>query len=383
MPALDQALKIRRGASTSRDAAEAARELHAQIGQDGASLGLFYCSPEYDLDRLGAELRARFGSAPLIGCTTAGEITPQGYLDGSLTGITIASPEFEVVTERLDHLDHYTLADGEAVANRLLAALRSRGKAPSGQNTFGFLLIDGLSNAEEAVVSSLHGQLGDIQLFGGSAADGTDFGRAFIYHDGAFRSGAALFTVVHTNLPFEVFKTQHFVPTDAKMVVTGADVATRTVYEINGLPAGREYARLVGMEVEQLTELIFAAHPVVVRLGGNDFVRSIMKVNEDESLTFACAIDNGIVLTVARGVDMIENMREAFEDVRSRVGDPQVVFGCDCLFRLIETDQKGIRDEIGKIMLENNVIGFSTYGEQFNGMHVNQTFTGVAIGSPR
>ena len=28
-----------------------------------------------------------------------------------------------------------------------------------------------------------------------------------------------------------------------------------------------------------------------------------------------------------------------------------------------------------------NVIGFGSYGEQFHGMHVNQTFTGVAIGS--
>jgi hypothetical protein len=26
------------------------------------------------------------------------------------------------------------------------------------------------------------------------------------------------------------------------------------------------------------------------------------------------------------------------------------------------------------------VIGFSSYGEQYRGMHVNQTFTGIAIG---
>ena len=32
-------------------------------------------------------------------------------------------------------------------------------------------------------------------------------------------------------------------------------------------------------------------------------------------------------------------------------------------------------------MAKNNVIGFATYGEQFNAMHVNQTFTGVAIGA--
>jgi hypothetical protein len=28
----------------------------------------------------------------------------------------------------------------------------------------------------------------------------------------------------------------------------------------------------------------------------------------------------------------------------------------------------------------NNVIGFSTYGEQFRSMHLNQTFSGVAFG---
>jgi hypothetical protein len=32
------------------------------------------------------------------------------------------------------------------------------------------------------------------------------------------------------------------------------------------------------------------------------------------------------------------------------------------------------------MLAENNVIGFSTYGEQFSAMHLNQTFTGVALG---
>ena len=37
----------------------------------------------------------------------------------------------------------------------------------------------------------------------------------------------------------------------------------------------------------------------------------------------------------------------------------------------------------GQILAENNVVGFSSYGEQFAGMHANQTFTGVAIGRTR
>jgi hypothetical protein len=110
-------------------------------------------------------------------------------------------------------------------------------------------------------------------------------------------------------------------------------------------------------------------------------VRSIQKVNPDGSLTFFCAIDEGLVLTVARGVDMIESLDAAFRDVRARIGVPQLVLGCDCILRRLELEQRSIKESAGKIMADNNVVGFATYGEQFNAMHVNQTFTGVAIGT--
>ena len=43
-------------------------------------------------------------------------------------------------------------------------------------------------------------------------------------------------------------------------------------------------------------------------------------------------------------------------------------------------DCNGRDGEIGDYLRRQRVIGFNTYGEQYNGMHVNQTFTGVAIG---
>ena len=186
---------------------------------------------------------------------------------------------------------------------------------------------------------------------------------------------------MQTSLPFEIFKTEHFVRTDGRLVVTEADVSTRTVYEINGEPAAKEYARLMGVEYDKLEATIFATHPVVVRIGGHNYVRSIMHANEDGSITFACAIDEGIVLSIAEPIDLVENLNNLFDSLRSKIGQPQLVLGCDCLFRAIEIEQKEIKDQVGKIMAENNVVGFSTYGEQYNAMHVNQTFTGVAIGS--
>lgn len=373
-------LSIRKGASQSTDPAIAAKELFESLDQPDISLALFYCSPEYDIKQLGVELNRYFSKINLIGCTTAGEITPDGYLSGSITGVSVASKDFTVVTKRINHLSNFEMSQGEELAHAVTQEMESLGKQADGTKTFGFLLIDGLSTQEEAVISSIYRSLRDIELFGGSAGDGVRFEQTYIYHEGAFHKDIAIFTLMNTNQPFTVFKTQHFIDSDAKMVVTEADPAHRIVTEINGEPAAQEYARMVGLEVDKLTPQIFSAHPVVVQVGGQHFVRSIQKVNEDESLSFFCAIDEGIVLTVAKGIDMVENLKSLFVDVREKVGKPQLVLGCDCILRNLELNQEGLRDEISELMTENNVIGFATYGEQYNAMHVNQTFTGVAIG---
>ncbi len=377
-------LRVKRGATASLEPQTAVRELHEQIKQDDAAFVIFYASSEFDRPALAREMKEQFGDVQLIGCTSGGEIGSLGYLERGMTAVSVASPECAMVTARIDNISDFTFAAGEDVGRELVAELRRRGLHPQGDNTFGFLLVDGLSKQEEPLVAALHRSIGGIQLFGGSASDGVKFQATHIYHDGEFHNNSAVFSLIFMPYPFVVFKTQHFTRSDTKLVVTKADSPTRTVTEINGEPAGREYARMVGLDdVEKLNPTIFAAHPVVVRVGGVDYVRSIMMVNEDESLTFACAIDEGIVLSVASSEDLLTNLETAFDEVRSQVGPPQLVLGCDCLFRTLEIDKKNLRDRVGKILKENNVVGFSTYGEQFNAMHVNQTFTGVAIGQRR
>ncbi len=373
-------LCIRKGTSQQRDPVEAARELHEAIFQPDLKLAVFYCAADFDLPALAVALHARFGDVNLIGCTTAGEITPEGYLAGALTGFSLAAPELDVGTALIG-VKPFDAAGAENTVAGLLAALGDRdGLPPGSTDTFAFLLIDGLAMQEELVVSCLHRQLQGIELIGGSAADDTRFGATHIYHGGRFHQNVALLNLVRSDLPFVSFRTQHFVHSDKRMVVTRADPARRVVFEINGRPAAREFARLLALPVAELTPMIFATHPVVVRVGGQYYVRSIARVNEDESLTFFCAIDTGIVLTIARGVDMVANLQQAFDDVHAAIGPPQLVLGCDCILRRLQTERDGIKDHIGEIFARNNVIGFATYGEQFNSMHVNQTFTGIAIG---
>lgn len=371
--------KIRLGASRADDPERVARELRQALWQPELSLVLVFCSAEIDLDRLAGALADAFGDTPVVGCTTAGEISPLGYTVGGIVAASLAGPDFYAVAEPIDGLAGFTMAAGQAVTRRALGRLAELTGHERREGIFAMLLIDGLSVCEEAVVSALYAVLGEVPLFGGSAADALQFQKTKVLCDGAFRSSRAVLLLVSTSRPFRVFKTEHFATSAEKMVVTEADPARRIVSEINGEPAALEYARVVRMQQDELTPMIFAAHPVVVRVGGTNFVRSIQKVNDDGSLTFFCAIDEGIVLTVASGFNLAEDLERLFGELRRDIGPPELIIGCDCVLRVLEAEQKSLTARVGQLMAANSVLGFATFGEQFGAMHVNQTFTGVAI----
>ena len=150
--------------------------------------------------------------------------------------------------------------------------------------------------------------------------------------------------------------------------------------EINGEIAAEEYAKLIGKRVDELGPTVFASYPLVLKSGKSIYVRSIQEVIDDGGLKFYCAIDEGIVLTIAEGVDIKHTLEHTLEEVSSAVGEAQLIIGCDCILRRLEITDREMLADIGAVMSANRVIGFSTYGEQYHAMHINQTLTGVAIG---
>jgi len=373
---------IRRGFSVASDPADAAREFHAAVAQsDGGGLVVFFCSSVFDLDRLAQALVGLFGGTHVIGCTTAGEIGPHGYLDGAITGFSLPSGGLRTASALIPGLSRFQMSQGHEAAEAVLHAFaRSAGGEIDPASTFAMLLSDGVSVNEEPLVASLSARIGNIRLLGGSAGDNLNLNQTFVFHEGRFHADAALLTLVQTPYPFRIYRLHHFSGSDTKMVVTAADPVTRVVTEINAEPAAAEYARIAGLDVEQLTLLAFAEHPVMVRVGGDWYVRSIGRMNPDGSLTFFCAIDEGVVLTLARREDIAANLASFFETVHAEMGTPQLVVGFDCVLRRLEAESRQLKRELSRIVSANNVIGFCTYGEQYGAMHVNQTFTALAFG---
>lgn len=366
---------MRSGQSLATDPRRAVEELHKAIAQPNMALVVFFCSSHFDLDALTEEINTRFTGTPVVGCTTAGEIGPAGYRSDTLTGVSFPTRGFSVSTTCIDGLKDFD----EIRARESTASLRHSVDGRT-ERTFAFLLADGLCGHEERITYLLQRALGEIALVGGSAGDDERFVATHVFAEGAFRQDRAVIASVTTSHPFTVFRSSHFVAGSEPLVVTDADPAQRLVREINGRPATTEYARVVGLTNAQLNAIHFAAAPLVVRIDGSDYVRSIRQANPDGSLTLYCAIERGVVLRVAKGADMLSSRRQLFEDIRQHIGRPQLTLGFDCIHCQLEAQRTNAKHDIGKLFEENKVVGFSTYGEQFVGIHVNQTFTGVAIG---
>jgi hypothetical protein len=371
---------VKLGQSVLPDPEAAVSALYEQIAQPDTQLVIFFCSSHYDLPALAIALDHQFGDTPVIGCTTAGEIGPLGYRDHSISGASFPREHFGASVARLDGLDSAEVSRIQVFAESLVN--RHEAVSQNFPNTFGVLLIDGVSQREDAVTRTLYNSLPDIPTIGGSTGDDLTFDRTWVFYQGQFHDNSALLLLMSTDCAIAPVKSQHFVATDQRLVITGADSVRRRVTEINGLPAAAEYARLTGVDVDDLNVMRFASSPVVVMIEGKEYVRSIRQANPDGSLTFYCAIEEGLVFRVARGVGLIDNLRQSLSDVQQTLGTPQVLLAFDCVLRKLEMAQNGKTGEAGKLTTDFRSIGFCSYGEQFGGVHVNQTFTGLAIGKP-
>jgi hypothetical protein len=359
---------------------EAAADIARQLPSEGLAMVLVFLSPYYDPHEFVAEIASVLGSVPVFGCTTAGELSPDGWGDNSVVALGFAAADFSIVARPLPDLGNFRVEDGRRICTELRHESARCSPDAEGQNCFGLLLIDGLCRREEAVMSAIYASLDNIPVVGGSAGDGLRFEKTWVFYDGQAHSDAAILILLKTALPFRLFKCDNFEPTTTKMVVTEADVERRVVKEINAEPAAEEYSRAVGIMDTKLDAFSFASHPVLVRVGGAYYARSIQQMNPDGSLSFFCAIDEGMVLTAAQPRNPIGAMHDLFAETRDEIGDVSIYIGFECVLRRLDAEQHQFARDMSELYRNNNVVGFHTYGEQYRSMHVNQTLTGVAIG---
>ncbi|WP_424985416.1 FIST N-terminal domain-containing protein [Microbulbifer sp. S227A] len=365
--------------SYEKDAETAVRDIAAQLETSGTCFLLVFVPDGLSLDRLAAALNAQFAGLPVFGCTTAGQITPQGYETDALLVLSFPKAHFRCATHLVSPLKPLSIKEVAADARRLSAQFQRT----ANWSRLALTLSDGLSKQEDMLVAALQSGLEDMPVFGGSAGNGLNFRETSVLHMGRFHSNAALVLLLETDLQFTGLGFDHFLPTDKQMVVTEAVPEERLALEINGSPAAEEYARLVGLRVDELSPQVFAENPVLVRNHELYHVRAIQGVQDGNALSFLSAIDVGLLLTLGHGQEILRTLHDELALGGSQGKPPDFILGFDCFLRKLEIEQKDLTGPASGILKRHRVLGFNTYGEQHCGVHVNQTFVGVAFYEPK
>ncbi|MBU2924539.1 nitric oxide-sensing protein NosP [Colwellia sp. 4_MG-2023] len=375
-----QPIKTITAVSTATDPLIASQELYQQLNKENICFILFYCSSTYALYTLAQTMESTFKDIEIVGCTTAGEVSQQGYKQHSIVAIGFSSQYFAISSALIESMETFDTISAQSTINELIEQCQAKKLTDIKNNSFLLTLLDGLSSNEEQFLVTLNSACRGIPHFGGSAGDDISLAKTHVYYQGSFYQNSAIVIMVNTILSFEVFNCNHIARPIEKLVVTAANADSRTVYELNAEPAALEYAKLLNMNLKDLSPEVFSLNPLAVKVGGHYYIRSIQKVNEaDLSLTFYCAVDVGIVLTAVEMGDIFAPVVHKLDEISLRYGKPELVLACDCFLRRLEIEQKGLENKVRELNNKYSIAGFNTYGEHINGTHLNQTFTGVYI----
>jgi hypothetical protein len=374
MNCLTGELILRHAATQQTDPRVAVEALKRRIGIHEADAVILFASADYDLEGLADALRDNVSGA-LLCCTTAGEITSElGYTQRGIAAAAIKGCRAELlemrnVSSRDDSIDRmlYGKRHHEAV------------ETDPDQSTIGLLVVDGLCHREESLIERLQSAMPSVPLVGGSAGDSCQFKQTLVFIDGEFMPDSAALLLLSGAFTAIPFQTHHFVSSGLRVVVTEADAPARKVIRLDDICARDRLAQVLGCPAASMTPDWLASRPLMLKVGDALFVRSVHTIHPDGSLSLYCALHEGEILHVGKAGEIVDTTGSYFEAMLHQQSTPDLVLGFDCILRRLELNFRGRTAEMNSVLRNVPFVGFSTFGEQIDGQHVNQTMTGVAL----
>jgi len=356
------------------DPQAAVKRIVEGVGTNEPSITFLFVTAGYDLDGLAEALRDRL-HGPILACTTAGQlVSDNGYAPDGMAVAAIRSDQLHARVSVIENIRAFGVDEAQQLIQQL-GVQPSNAEHDAGQ--FGVLLVDGMCRCEERIAALLHGASDGLPFVGGSAGDDGRFVTTHVFDGKQFRSNIAAFALIETTLPYHLFRFQHFEPSMDRLVVTKADPAKRQIIELNGQPATQAYCGQIGHDA--LDENIVARYPLLLQCGDEYYARGIQSW-DSESLYLFCSIEEGMVVRIGRANDLVQTLQSQLESLQTSCGGkPILTVAFDCILRRLEVQKQNDESRFRDVVRAHRVVGFSTYGEQFGGLHINQTMTGFAI----
>ena len=378
------------GNSQSKDPWAAGQEAAktALEGRD-AKLLIVFCSDSYDLSALLAGINDASSSAPLIGCSTSGEIATNGPGDSGVVVTALGGDGFSISTALSENASADLRQAGVSAAV-CLDEIEPR------EHKVMMLLTDGLAGDQQEIVRGAYSIAGaGISLVGGCAGDDMKMTTTYQLFNDRVVSDAVVSAGISSDAPLGIGVRHGWRPVGDAFLVTRS--SNNRVYSIDDEPALDAYLRMLNAPPEAHTDhaafIKFAiTHPLgLTRRSAEPHVRFVADADfEERSLICIAEVPQGGTANFLQGDEesvLIATDGACADALEFLSDEPLGLIAFDCIARRGVLGDVGIATEVERISDHAKgapVAGFYTYGEfarthGLSGFH-NQTLVVLAVG---
>ena len=377
------------GRASSAEPSMGSHALNAALAGRTPALVIAFASSELDLGLLVEDLRGSVeAQTPVVGCTTAGEISSEGPTDGGVVVVALGGADFSVATAVAENVDA-GLRDAGALVAESVSRLDDR------PHRVLLLLTDGLAGDQQEIVRGAYSIVGaQVPLVGGCAGDDQHMKTTSVFYDGRVLTNAIVGVAIGSTSPFGIGVRHGWRRVGEPILVTGS-VGTQ-VLTLDDEPALDVYLRRLGAPAEAATDQAEFArfamtHPLGLSRRSGEEVRFIAGADfDDRSLHCIAQVPQGGLAWIMEGNDdsVLSATDGACADALAQLDghDARGVLAFDCIARRGVLGAEGIEQEVERITLGVHgapVAGFYSYGEiartkGTGGFH-NQTLVVLAV----
>lgn len=381
-------VEMRTARTSLSDPEQAAEDLCTQLGGMRPKLVTVFAARAYDHPALNRALRERLGyGTRLLGASTQGEIDNTGIHSGGAVLGALAG-DFDVGIGLGRGLTAGAVAAGQQAVQAAARELGFRPQDLESRRCVGLVIDDAFRYKKEELLLGMLDRNQGLVLVGGGAADAEmDPARqsAVVHADGEVATDAVVLAVFRTDAPWAALRSHWYLPTGRTLTITKVDETAKRALEIDGQPAARRYAELLGVTVDDLEfgkPRGFATRPTALRVGREHFIRAPWKPLDDGSILFANLLEEGTELELMEIGDVVGSTRAFLEqELPARCRNPTALLAFQCSGRKWFSDSLGKTAELGAAFAAAPpTAGMNVYFEIYCGFHINTTLTALVFG---
>lgn len=353
---------------------EAASNARATLGATEPIITFVFCSPEYSQEFVIKGVRSVLpGATPLVGASTAGEITAAG--PSKKDAVVVMLLASDTVQCHVGYAE-VVATDAEQTAFEVGQSLVAH--AHDDQIKLICMFADGLTVNPAAVLRGLERATGSVvPIVGGSAGDNGAFKKTFQYVDDRVLSGGLVCVAFTGKLAFSIGVRHGWIPIGSSKTITAAE--GNIVNEIDNEPAIKFYERYLGAdEATRLRETtlgeIALSYPLGIKdeASGEMLLRAPFFVNESGGITCGGEMPVGstVQLMIGSKEEAVVAARQSAEHAFKTLSVPPkaaIIFSChvrNTLFSNKETASEEVTAVSSVIGQDVPLAGFYTYAEQ-------------------